>query len=410
MQNWRDDGFLRDVMVDAKNKPRVALLIETSRAYGRGVHQGVAEYAHQDGGWEFIWQESDLRGGAPEWLRDWQGDGIICRLIHDETAALVAAAACPVVDVCGLIRHPQIPFLDTDAVGVAQMAAQFFLDSAYTSFAFCGYPGLWFSDEREQAFVEILTMRGYQVRVYTPPQAWQTRDIAARESLHPEGSAELAAWAASLPNHTAVFACNDFRAQQLLVSAVRAGRKVPEELAILGVDNDELICNLSSPPLSSIGPDTRGLGQMAAHWLKQMMSGDAPPVHSQVLRPLSLHERASTDLICSDDELFVKAARFIREFNEPTMTADSVAAHLHCSRSSLDKHFQAQLGRSLTQEIGRVRILKVEMLLRDNRMKLDAVALACGFATASHFSRVFKEATGWTPGQYRQRHLHPEKY
>lgn len=391
-------------MTAGKKKPKVALLIETSRSYGRGIYQGVTEYAREHGGWDFVWQENSLDAGIPAWLRDWRGDGVICRIFNSEIADVLSSLGCPVVDVCGLVRHPDIPCLDTDATAVAKMAVEFFTRSAYGSFAFCGYPGLWFSDEREQEFTSALQSAGFTANVYAPPKEWSNRDIASRESLHPDGSEKLTEWAASLPPRTAILCCNDNRARQLLSAAASAGCKVPEDLIILGVDNDELVCDLADPPLSSIVPDTFGIGRMAAKWLDRMMSGNQPSSNYHRLPPLSVHERASTALTNCDNEWFVKAARFIREFSDPAMTTDSVARHVGCSRSSLEKRFRKLLGRSVTQEIGRTRMLHVEMLLRDKTITLSDVAHLCGFTNASHFSRVFRETKGMTPGQYRIQH------
>ena len=281
----------------APKKPTVALFIETSRAYGRDLCLGIADYARSHGEWNFLFQERDLRGGIPEWLAGWKGNGILCRLSDPNLAELFARAHCPVVDLYGQIRHPDIPFLDTDAAAVADMAARFFVNSAFSHFAFCGFPGLWFSDDRCKAFETAIARFGARLHIYQPPVSWSVTDVARRESLHPSGSPELTRWLANLPPRTAILACNDIRAQQLVMVTASIGRRIPEDLAVMGVDDDQLICELCTPRLTSIRPDTHTLGYTAAHWLHQLMQGKKLPYHELLVAPLQITERASTDTI-----------------------------------------------------------------------------------------------------------------
>jgi LacI family transcriptional regulator len=382
-------------------RPTVALLVETSRAYGRGLCRGIAAFAHAHGEWNFVLQECDLRGGIPDWLPNWKGDGILCRLYDPEFAVLMADAPCPVVDIFGRIRHPDIPFLDTDADAVAEMAVRFFLNAAFDRFAYCGYPGLWFSDERGNAFTNHLQRLGFVSEVYNPPQVWNSPDVAAREALHAGGSSELESWIKSLPPRTAILACNDVRAQQLLAVAVRVGRRVPDDLAVMGVDDDEVICELTNPRLTSIRPDAYGLGYTAAYWLHLLMQGAPLPRRSLLMPPLGITERASTDVVASNDPLFVEAARFIRSNVKLGIDAKAVVSQIGCSRSTLEGRFRSLLGRSIKDEITRVRVMRARILLRETRMTVEQIASACGFATASHFSRIFKEFEQTTPGRFR---------
>jgi LacI family transcriptional regulator len=391
-------------MIDAHSKPRqptVAILVETSRAYGRGLCSGIAEYARNHGGWNFVLQERDLRGGIPEWLPGWRGDGILCRISDPSLAEVLSQACCPVVDLYGGMRHPSIPFLDTDPHAVASMAARFFIDAAFDRFAFCGFPGLWFSDARCEAFVGLLDGLGFGCEIYDPHSTISSGDVAARESMHPEGSDHLEAWLCSLPEHTAVLACNDVRAQQLLAVAARTGRKVPEELAVMGVDDDELICELTNPRLSSIKPDTRGLGYQGAHWLDRLMQGGKLPITELLLPPVRIVERVSTDVIASTDPVLVRALRHIRSHVHEVQGVRSVVEAAGCSRSSLEQRFRRLLGRSVRDEIIRVRVRHAEILLQETDWGLGQIASSCGFATASHFLRIFKIQHGMTPGEFR---------
>lgn len=383
------------------DKPLVALLIESSRSYGREICLGVAEYARQHGEWNFVIQEHDLRTGVPGWLEKWKGDGILCRIFDEKLAKALAKTPCPVIDTYGQIRNPAIPFLDSDATAIAEMAARFFIDAAFEHFAFCGFPGLWFSDDRSAAFQKVMKRYGAQVEIYTPPVSWISVDVAERESLHPDGSDELAQWVSSLPSGTAILACNDIRAQQLIRVAARCSRRIPEDLAVMGVDDDEMICELTNPRLTSIRPDARTLGYTAAHWLHLAMQGRELPYHELLVPPLRINERASTDIIASEDELFVSAVRYIRNHVQEGIDVGKVVEHTKRSRSSLESRFKKYLGRSIKDEITRARIARATILLRETTMTLQEIAESCGFATASHFSRIFKQVEGATPGSLR---------
>lgn len=387
----------------APPKPTVALFIETSRAYGRGLCLGIADYARNHGDWNFLIHERDLRGGIPEWLENWDGDGIICRLSDPAMAERLAMVPCPVIDLYGQIRHPKIPFLDTDAAAVAAMAARFFVNSAFTNFAFCGFPGLWFSDDRGASFVTAVARYGAKTHVYEPPVSWKVSDVSRRETLHPEGSPELEEWIKTLPPRTAILACNDVRAQLLVKVAARVGRSIPGDLAVMGVDDDHLICELCSPRLTSVRPDTRALGYTAAHWLHQLIQGRNLPAHHLLVPPVQIIERSSTDTIASDDPVLVKTLRFIRDHAHERIDAAEVVKHVGLSRSPIEARMRTALGRTIRCEIERARIARATVLLRETDMTLGQLAQACGFATASHFLRIFKQVEGVTPGVFRSR-------
>lgn len=387
------------------SNPTVALFIETSRAYGRGLCLGIADYAHNHGEWNFLIQERDLRDGIPEWLESWNGDGILCRLSDPKLADLFAKADCPVIDIYGQIRHPDIPFLDTDASAVAEMAARFFVNCAFNSFAFCGFPGLWFSDNRSEAFAKAINRFGSSARIYEPPKSWELSSVARRESLHPSGSPELEEWVQSLPPRTAILACNDVRAQQLIKVASRIGRRIPEDLAVMGVDDDEVICELCTPRLTSVRPNLHALGYTAAHWLDRLMRGQKADFHQLLVPPIQITERSSTDTIASDDKVLVKALRFIRDHAQERIDASMVTEHVGLTRSTVEVRFRNNLGHTIKAEITRVRLSRAKVLLRETRMSLATIAEKCGFATASHFLRVFKNEEGLTPGDYRKHSL-----
>jgi LacI family transcriptional regulator len=385
-------------------KPTVAVLVDTFRAYGRGLSRGFAAYAAEQGGWDFEIKDHDPRSAVPEWIHTWKGDGIICRVRSEEMCEALANLKCPVVDMYGQHSHDDIPLIDTDPNSVAKTALKFFLDAAFTKFAFCGLPGLRFSDEREEAFVSLVRKLGFSVEVFDDPTPHADREPLRRRLYYAQEIEELEPWIATLPPHTAVLACNDRRAQHFLMAAARVGRKVPEELAVMGVDNDDVICELANPPLSSIRPDTYTIGYTAATWLNRLMRGESLDRSHLYIAPLGVQERASTDIVPSEDVLFVKAIRFIRSNVQRGIDVKSVVDHVGCCRSTLEGRFKQFLRRSVKEELTRARLAGAKVLLQETSLTLEEVANSCGFATASHFSRVFRESEGRTPGQFRIHH------
>lgn len=390
--------------MQTSRKPTVAVLVDTFRAYGRGLSRGFAAYAAERGGWDFEIKEHDPRSAVPEWIHSWKGDGIICRVRSEEMCEALARLRCPVVDMYGQHGHEEIPLIDTDPRAVARSALKFFLDAAFTRFAFCGLPGLRFSDEREEAFVGLVRKLGFPVAVFEEPTPVSERDPFRQRLFSTREIEELEPWVATLPPHTAVLACNDRRAQHFLMAAARAGRRVPEELAVMGVDNDDVICELANPPLSSLRPDTYTIGYTAATWLDRLMHGQALDQKHLYIAPLGVQERASTDIVPSEDALFVKAVRFIRSNVQRGIDVKTVVDHVGCCRSTLEGRFRSLLRRSVKEELTRARLARAKVLLQETPLTLEEVAHSCGFATASHFSRVFRVAEGCTPGQFRTRH------
>ena len=382
--------------------PRVALFIETSRTYGRGVLRGIARYAHAQGPWSFFIQERELHGGIPDWLRHWRGDGVIARIEDQRTARALLRLGCPDVDVLGNRRFAGIPGFDTDADAVARLAADFFGRAGFGHFAFCGYPGIPFSDRREDAFARRLAGQGRQLRVLPPledPAGPDHIQAVERRGLGVEGA--VADWLREQPRPLAVLACNDTRGQQVLNACREHGLRVPEDVAVMGVDNDNVLCPLCDPPLSSIEPDTERLGAEAAALLARLMAGASAPTGITQIPPLRIAERASTDVVALDDPIMVQAVRFIRDHVGQGIAVKDVLAHVGRSRSDLEQRFRRWLGCSVRAEIVRRRLDHVAHLLTETDLSVNDVAARAGFATVQHFCRVFRRQFGRTPSEHR---------
>ena len=386
-----------------KRIPRVALLIETSRTYGRGILRGIARYAHTHGPWSCFMQERDLHGGIPEWLRRWRGDGIIARIEDRGMARALLQLGCPVVDVLGNARFEGIASFDTDANAAARMAVEFYRNAGFRHFAFCGYPGIPFSDRRKVAFANELAAQGQRLRVLPPlGDLGRPAHIQAveRRGLDVEGA--IAAWLRKQPHPLAVFACNDTRGQQVLNACREHGLSVPEEVAVMGVDNDNVLCPLCDPPLTSIEPDTERIGEESAALLARLMQGAFAPDGVRQIPPARIVERASTDVVAMEDATMVQAVRFIRDHVAEGIAVKDVLAQVQRSRSDMEQRFRRWLGRSVRAEIVRRRLDHVARLLAESDLSVNDVAAQAGFATAPHFCRVFRRQFGRTPSEHRE--------
>jgi len=385
-----------------KTLPRVALLIESSRTYGRGILRGIARYAHINGPWSIFSQERELHSGIPEWLNAWKGGGVIARIENRRMAHKLFQLKIPVVDVLGNEKYESIPGFDTDAQAVASMAADFFIKAGFHEIAFCGYRGIPFSDRREGALATCLAQLGRQLLVCSPKLSqYPPKHIQAIEQSGVAMERMIAHWLRKQRRPLALFACNDVRAQQVLNACRDQGIKVPEEVAVMGVDNDDVLCNLSEPSLTSIQPDTERLGYEAAALLDAMMRGRTVEPGIRQIPPLAIVERVSTDVIPVEDPIVVKALRFIREKLPKGIGVKDVLDDVGRSRTDLESRFHRYLKTSIRGEILRQRMDHACSLLRQTDLRIEDVAARSGFNTSAHLCRLFQRQFKTTPTDFR---------
>lgn len=292
-----------------------------------------------------------------------------------------------------------LPSVESDDIQVGEMAAAHFLEKGFRHFAFLGIDA-WWSHGRLVGFERALARDGYEPARLVPPSGTQ-RTTGAWPLPH--YGEEVLDWLRPLPRPLAMFACNDLRGRAVAELCRSNGLRVPEDVAILGVDNDDLECELSHPPLSSVAVAWRRLGFEGARLLDRLLNGE--PVASEPLRlaPESVVVRPSTDTSAIRDPDVAAAARFIRQnAHRPIGVADLLRV-VPAARRSLEKRFRAALGRSPLEEIRRVRIERAKQLLSQTDAPMPHVATESGFASAAWFSRAFHDLAGETPTQYRQR-------
>ncbi len=385
------------------DRKSVLLLIESSRAYGRGCLLGVAAYVRSHGPWSVVNVERGLTENLPKLLRSWRGDGVIARIENAKIAKAVHELGVPTVDLRGSHRPPGGAMLDTDHRIVSRMAAEYFLDIGFRHFACIGYPGVDFSEQRITTYIEYLNSRGFDVDVYSSPNPPpHGSDVLGWESRGEMDRVAIADWLRSLPRPLAVFACNDVRGRQIIDACAQTGLNVPEEVAVIGVDNDEVICELSNPPLSSVQPDTLRIGYEGAALLDAMLAGEEPPLGTIFVPPKGISHRLSSEATAVDDREMATAMQLIRDHACEGLTVQQVVSRIQVSRSTLERRFHAAFSRTPAAEIERVRMSRAKLLLMETKYKLSKIASLTGYGSASQFATAYKRHTGLTPGQFRK--------
>jgi len=367
---------------------QVALLIETSNAYARGLLRGVMAYVREHQPWGLRLTEHGRGEVSRGELVEWKGQGIIARVENERIAATLRDFRRPVVDVSAARLLPKLPWVETDDAAIAKAAADHLLSRGLTNFGFYGDDRFNWSRWRQEAFHRCIAAAGF----------------ACSDAPQARGTGKLADWVRALPKPAGVMACYDIRGRELIDACRAAEVEIPDEVAVIGVDDDELLCELSDPPLSSVIPDVRRTGWVAAEILDAWMSGSRPAELQHPIPPLGVATRRSTDMLAVEDADLAAAVRFIREHACDGITVADVVGKLPLSRRVLESRFERVLGRSPHAEILRVRLERVKQLLTQPGWTLDAIAHKTGFHHGEYLSAVFKRETNLTPGAYRRQH------
>jgi LacI family transcriptional regulator len=314
----------------------------------------------------------------------------------------VAGLSLPVVGIGGL--DPDSPLkqnistVSTDNRKIALLAADYLMRLGLRNFGYCGIPARTVDNwnrERRTAFAARLRESGHDCSAYTGRYSSAHSWEQLQESLF--------AWLADLPKPVGVMAANDTRARHVLVACQRYGLRVPDDVAVIGVDNDEAICALATPPLTSIVQGTEEIGYRSAKLLDQLMRRRKRRATHLLVDPVAVVERASTDLVATEDQVVAAALTFIRQRACEGIGVPEVAREAGVSRSSLDNHFKRVVGRTVNDEIQRVRLNAVRNLLITTDLSLEQIAQRVGVCHAQYLTALFRRECGQTPGEYRRR-------
>lgn len=387
-----------------KKRKRVALLIETSNEYARGLLHGIRAYIREHEPWS-IYLGEQSRGEAPHWLKGFKGDGIIARIETRKIAQAVKETGLPAIDVSAARYVPELPWVETDNRAIAKLAAEHLIERGFKHFGFCGVPIFDWSTERCTYFEEAIKASGHDCHIYPTQPRGKPEHWPAWVIEQPE----LEAWVRSLPKPCGIMACYDIRAQQVVEVCRNLSIAVPDEVAVLGVDNDELVCDLCDPPLSSVVPDTDQTGYMAAQLLAKLMSGKSVAADEHLIPPIGLVTRESTDVLAIADRDIITAVRFIREHACDGICVEDVLDKVPLSRRVLDKRFFDLIGRTPHDEIGRLQVERVKELLIETDLPLATISERAGFKYVEYMSVVFKKKTGMPPSEFRDRNRRRER-
>ena len=382
---------------------RVALLIESWGGYGRRVLRGIAAYARAHGPWAFFHEERDLGTRLPKNLEEWRPDGIIARLTGARLIRQVRQMGLPMVNLTLAAGTEDIPGVTSRPESIVRLAIDHFLERGFQHFAYCGFPGALFSELRAKCYQEALAEHDRPVHLFASSPRSRKMSLAESEAYALGRAEKLAQWLQGLPKPVALLACNDKRGQQVAAACAELGIDVPDQVAVLGIDNDDVQCELCNPPLSTIDPNVEQVGYEAAALLDRLIAGEPPPPTLILVEPSRVVVRRSTDVLAIANREMAEAVRFVRDHAcDPELEIEDLVAQLDLSRKTLDRWFQKCLGRSPHEEIARVRLARIQDLLATTTLPPDEIALLSGFGHVGSMCRMMKRMTGQSPGEYRQ--------
>ena len=384
---------------DKSRIPRIVLLVESSRGSGRALLRGIANYAHHHGPWSFYWEPGGLERAWPA-LRTMEADGIILRDVKKVDEVLASKLPAVVIG-HSLSEIPGLVNVVTDSEAIGRMGAEHLLQCGFKHFAFCGYTEnplertVW-SEIRGEFFDARLGRAG----IAKPPHY----ALSNAEQDWPNERRALADWLEALPKPLGLMACNDDCAQQVMEACKLARLKVPDEVGVIGADNDEVVCSLTDPPLSSIVINFERAGYDAARALDQLMRGRKHVRARITAAAPHIVTRRSTDFVATEDAHLTHALQFIRDRARSGLSVNEVARAVGLSRRALEKRFRALLERSILEEIRRVRTDHIARMLLETDLPVASIAEMLGFADAHHFARYFRAGKQMSPLRYRVRH------
>jgi LacI family transcriptional regulator len=356
----------------------------------------VARYLRSHESWSIFLQQRALTSKLPTWLKDWKGDGIISRSTTPQMAEAFTHSRVRHVDLTDRYGDLGLPHIWSDHQAIGRLAAEHQLERGFGNLAFCGFAREYWSKERLTGFVETARQSGIVCAVYETP--W----LGAHAHPWEEEQQALARWVGSLPKPVGIMACNDVRGQQVLDACNRVELAVPEEGAVIGVDNDEVLCELCNPQLSSVIPNPERVGYKAAEILDGLMAGDkGKPMHL-LIPPLGIATRQSTDVLAITDPDVVAAVKYIREHACEGARIRDMLAHVPLSRSVLERRFRKYLGCSPQQMLRQTQLKRVKQLLVNTDLPLWKIGELAGFKHTEYMCVTFKREVGQTPSVYRR--------
>lgn len=376
---------------------KVLVFVETSREYGRSLIKGILSYCKCIPKWKielplpFYIQQNRITA-YKKTIQQGDYDGIIGHVHNRSDCSFILNSNTPAI-LQSIYSHIEGEKMNVDNIGIGIKAADFFLQKGHINFGFFGCRKLYFSAERSDAFSNHLQSGNYF--------EYSTGiDIKSNK----EKFEKIGNWLKALPRPIGILACNDEWATLLNEACAFCEIKVPEEVSILGVDNDEIVCKTTWPYISSIVLSTEKAGFAAAAMLDKMMRTKQQGSQLISIGPTYIEERQSTDITVIKDEIVSKALQYIKNNIDKPIQVPNVLDHVLVSRRNLQDRFNRVLGYSVLHQIRKMQIERVANLLIQSDLSITKISNICGFTAYANFSRLFKKYKGITPTNYRQRH------
>ena len=377
--------------------PRVTVLVSGWTQYGRGIIEGVWQYAQRNGPWMLSLDlgEPDERTRLP---RASLGDGVIAAVHTAKMVDKLKAAGVPAVNVASTVLNgADFPRVQSDPDAVVQMAIDHLMESGLNQIAYCGEPHRGFIKHWSDAYESAMRSMGQQAEVYAPRRRLSYKtpiDTHLREIRH---------WVEKLPKPVGVIGWSTVGCRHLAMACTEAGLSVPDEVAIISLETEDLLGRAISPPISGVDIAVEEIGVKAAGILDQLFRGEAVEEPTVMLQPLGVTARQSTDLLMADDPMVRDALRFIRDHASFGIDVRDVLQEVPVARRTLERRFKELLNRTPAEEIRRVKLERVRELLAETQMSIPEIADAAGFNYAEHMIPAFKKMFDCTPTAYRKR-------
>lgn len=378
----------------ARKNPNILAIVETSHGYGRDIIQGISQYIMEHGGR----LDFECRGffePPPTWLEQWRGDGVICRSSSAKMFQIMRKKKIPVIDLFSKRKGYDV---GTDETALGEMATEYFIERGFDQFAAFAPKKAWWGIVRSSAFAKALDARGFSCEIFregkTTKDPFFLKDNRNVDEFHH--------WLVALPKPCALLAGTDMYGKRVLNACRSLGIGVPEEIAVLGVDNDEWFCQMQSPPLSSICQDGCRIGYEGAKLLYRLLEGKKRLAEPLLLPPTFIRTRQSTDIIAVRDVDMAQAMTYVREHLDEGPTVEQVTHHVGLSRRTLERRFMKQFGRTIKSEIMRLRIERSKELLRNTHLSVASIAKKMSFASMEHFIKTFRLREPFSPSEYRK--------
>ncbi|GAB3023056.1 XylR family transcriptional regulator [Spirosoma pulveris] len=382
---------------------KIILLIDFSEEYSKSLLKGITKYSREHGPWVFcrmplFHRETMGIDGILDWAREWEADGIVGQLYNDVSVEKIVQAGIPVIAQDFKERFTDIPNITGAYRETGAMGADYFLKKGFQHFAFYGFSNIVWSRERAEGFEERVTRAGYQVTYFEHKKARSSELWYYKPS-------SLSDWLVSLPKPIAIMTCDDRLGQHITEACRHSGIRIPEEVAVLGVDNDEMFCELSDPPLSSITLDAEKGGYDAAHLLDRLIRKEITEGYDIVVEPTQVITRQSTDIYATPDEYIAVSLKYIHQNIDKNLQVDDVVKQVPLSRRSLEMRFQQVIGYPIYKYIQNLRIEKFAKKLLETDQAVFEIAMDLGLNDTRNIARQFKQIKGCTPLKYRHRYL-----